>query len=1051
MYNLTTAFEKSLPKPFLPPMVPHFTGRQPECEEVVRHMISQSTQLVTISGSPGFGKTSLAIAVGHRLKRQGLPVYFLSLRNAKSTNDLMSKLLAIFGHTPSGTGEKHLSSSTDELCRLLSLIPSNIFIVLDNADNLFQGSEQKTNQEILDLLENIFSRYTNVTFLCTTRISLNEFLKMKFQCHQSIQIASLDHQTSSQLVKKLIQEVTESECLRISDICGRVPLAIKVLCGLIGENKKLTEYLDEFCRSSQSIIDMLDDPDLPSDLRLKLLFESSFDKFSQQEKEAFVSLSVFVGESFNEQAAVAVIGGEKITAKKLLHGVKRKSLIDSSGTEAKPLSFHPLIRSFAVEKAQHEMKEIDSEARTRFLSHYVSLFKDLNQEFLTGNSLSTFRNFEFEKENIFHSLLEGISCKTVCNAIFQVLSTADLFLDTIFYFHGQHIFNDIYDSAITTAKQQHNVTATHQLLLGKAFFQVTWENTRFLKEAEEIEKENPSLISGDAKGKRMCYCGINLLINNSTNAGSEILIERGISMMGCENTILKALSYQILALYFKFTQDLVKSVKFHELAITECKNRKDLQIFFLAIKEVLRTEEKKHEALDSHSPPLILAFTLLLRHPAKKYHMNNILQRLAVTVSHMANEIEVKAKDDTLYFPLFYNICRALAKLEKQEEACQSLQRTHMILNKYGDKHPNTAANSYYCIGLTQYDMNHYESALKSHQQALSIRLKLHGDEHTDTAYSYYCIGLTQYKMKEYEPAVKSHQQALHISLKLHGDEHADTAYIYNYIGLTQYEMKDYEPALKSHQQALHINLKLHGDEHTYTAYSYYWIGTTQYKMKDYEPALKSHQQALNINLKLHGDEHTDTAYSYYWIGTTQYKMKDYEPALKSHQQALNIRLKLHGDEYTDTAYSYYWIGITQYNMKDYETALKSHQQALNIRLKLHGDEHTDTAYSYYWIGVTQCEMKDHEAALKSHQQALNIRFKLHGDEHTDTASSYYWIGLTQCEMKDYEPALKSHQQALNIRLKLHGDEHTDTVNSYDWIRATQCAMKADESALQSI
>ena len=102
MYNLTTAFTKSLPNPVLPSMAPHFTGRQTECEEIVRHMISESTQLVTISGSPGFGKTSVAIAVGHRLKRQAYPVYFLSLRSTKSTNDLMSQLLAILGHTPSG-------------------------------------------------------------------------------------------------------------------------------------------------------------------------------------------------------------------------------------------------------------------------------------------------------------------------------------------------------------------------------------------------------------------------------------------------------------------------------------------------------------------------------------------------------------------------------------------------------------------------------------------------------------------------------------------------------------------------------------------------------------------------------------------------------------------------------------------------------------------------------------------------------------------------------------------------------------------------------------
>ena len=72
--------------------------------------------------------------------------------------------------------------------------------------------------------------------------------------------------------------------------------------------------------------------------------------------------------------------------------------------------------------------------------------------------------------------------------------------------------------------------------------------------------------------------------------------------------------------------------------------------------------------------------------------------------------------------------------------------------------------------------MNDYDSALKSHQQALNIRLQLHGDKHTDTANSYYSIGLTQYNMRDYDSALKSHQQSLNIRLKLHGDEHPNTA-----------------------------------------------------------------------------------------------------------------------------------------------------------------------------------------------------------------------------------------------------------------------------------
>ena len=106
-------------------------------------------------------------------------------------------------------------------------------------------------------------------------------------------------------------------------------------------------------------------------------------------------------------------------------------------------------------------------------------------------------------------------------------------------------------------------------------------------------------------------------------------------MMSYENMILKALSYQILALYFEFTDDLVKSIKFHELAVIECKNRKELHIFFLTIKEVTCTEEKHDEVQDSHCQPLILAFTLLICALVRKYGMNNILQRLAVIVSNM--------------------------------------------------------------------------------------------------------------------------------------------------------------------------------------------------------------------------------------------------------------------------------------------------------------------------------------------------------------------------------------------------------------------------------
>ena len=311
MIRLFLASQNVPPKPFLPGMVPHFSGRQSECEELVGHMTSESTQLVTIWGPPGFGKTSVAIAVGHCLKCQRLPVYYFSLRNVNSPCDLVNKLLNSFARIPSYKGNNQpltQSNAVDELCRIFAACPSDVFIVLDNCDDLLEGGGSEARQEVSDLFQEIFMRCKNVTFLCTTRMSL-EFLNLKFPDHKAVKIGTLDETSSCELVCKFLPNAGDNDCLRITQTCGRVPLAIKLLCSLIAEDgEEPSLFLNEFCRSSPNILEMLDNPDSTSELRLKVLFESSFKRLSQKEQEALVCLSVFVGETFEVDGAVEVIG-----------------------------------------------------------------------------------------------------------------------------------------------------------------------------------------------------------------------------------------------------------------------------------------------------------------------------------------------------------------------------------------------------------------------------------------------------------------------------------------------------------------------------------------------------------------------------------------------------------------------------------------------------------------------------------------------------------------------------------------------------------------------
>ena len=201
-------------------MVPNFTGRQSECEEIIDHVTSKSTRLVSIWGSPGFGKTSVAIAVGHALQSQGLLVCWVSLRGLQSKADLTSKLLS-FVSQPAPNAQPSLQrlSLDDELCQLISEISERSVFILDNADDLLESGLPKVKEEVVQLLEEILRRNHKVIFALTTRVSF-EFMNLHFQGHQGVRIRPLDEASAQALVHELLPNASASDCMQIRQICG---------------------------------------------------------------------------------------------------------------------------------------------------------------------------------------------------------------------------------------------------------------------------------------------------------------------------------------------------------------------------------------------------------------------------------------------------------------------------------------------------------------------------------------------------------------------------------------------------------------------------------------------------------------------------------------------------------------------------------------------------------------------------------------------------------------------------------------------------------------
>ena len=78
----------------------------------------------------------------------------------------------------------------------------------------------------------------------------------------------------------------------------------------------------------------------------------------------------------------------------------------------------------------------------------------------------------------------------------------------------------------------------------------------------------------------------------------------------------------------------------------------------------------------------------------------------------------------------------------------------------------------------------------------MAIRIKVFGEEHERTSDSNRELGVRQYQMHDYTSALHFHQRALAIRIKVFGEENKRTADSFRHLGATQYAMHEYTSAL---------------------------------------------------------------------------------------------------------------------------------------------------------------------------------------------------------------------------------------------------------------
>lgn len=524
------------PASCIPPKIPYFFGRQEECRAILDHLSKEDTRLVDICGPPGFGKTSVAINVAHHLQEMKIPVYFISVRGMKSKDELVSRLLSIFADA---TQLPDISSS-HWLIQSLRQLKDPFVLVLDNADDLLESEDVETKEEVLKFTDDILAQCSHAKLLFTTRESL-DYLSYKLSIHIE-KVSVLDETSSASLVKSLLPDVLEDSCRTIVKECGQVPLAMRLMCGIISEeNISVGELVLELKKSP--LVSVLDNERFSDDVRLKTIINTSFQRLRGNERDVFVSLAVFPGR-FELKEATEVLALKQDRPSKLIRSLEQKSLID--GSEGS-FTIHPLLRSFIDEKSRTDkaVGDVLSRAQHRFFDHHISAFGVASETFLTGQSIDAVHAFFGQRENILFSLENGIKVDELYSKAVEILSKAELFLYAVLP-DEESVFNMLYDTAVTEAKKRQISADERKLIAAKSFGQWGWFS-------EDRQTWDHSLYGGcsnsaDYPAKLLCYHGVHQLLCGKVIEGIES-IESSLDHLGsfCDEEVLKELASQVLA------------------------------------------------------------------------------------------------------------------------------------------------------------------------------------------------------------------------------------------------------------------------------------------------------------------------------------------------------------------------------------------------------------------------------------------------------------------------------------------------------------------------
>ena len=311
-----------------------FVGRVHEQQRAIQALL-ENNQLCVIQGMGGIGKTTLVVQIAESLIthfRDG--ILWADMRNMENEQILESWAAAYH------VDISRFPTVDSRASFMWSVLASkNVLLILDDASSL-----KRVKQLIPPRLG------TLSVFVTTRQKTVAHSLAT--DDNMLISLQPMRNDSSLQLLKDILGETSlPSEKLVEEEICqlvGHLPLAINIFARRAKALKTPLPLMLEQLRNIRTRLDKLN----IGDEGVRAAFEQSWELLDEQLKHIFQLLALFSGRSFSLEAFAHIAQLDQLTATTMLGELYALFLLDVMVEEPRRYKQHPLLASFAHERAQ---------------------------------------------------------------------------------------------------------------------------------------------------------------------------------------------------------------------------------------------------------------------------------------------------------------------------------------------------------------------------------------------------------------------------------------------------------------------------------------------------------------------------------------------------------------------------------------------------------------------------------------------------------------------------------------------------------------------------